>query len=136
MEEFVATTESECESYTEDEWKESIKEFGEIVKEYNKAISKYSAEEKMRGVKAFGQYNALVLQYGLAKSRSLLQDFGEAVPSYIEGIESEMPEAVNKLIEGIKDIDVDEYKQDLEEFDDKVNQKVEDIINNLMEDDE
>ena len=59
-----------------------------ILEEYDLNYDSYTQEEKDAINKAIGRYNGLLIKQGIDDAGNILKDFGERLPSLIEGFMS------------------------------------------------
>ena len=85
MNEYVTEVEATCQNWTEEDWELSQEEYAKLLEEYELNYNSYSQEEKDAINKAIGRYNGLLIKQGIEEAGSVLKEFGERLPSLIEG---------------------------------------------------
>lgn len=88
MNDYVDEVESKCENWNADEWVESQELYNQMIEEYEKNYDSYSPEEKDAINRAIGRYSGLMLKQGFNEVGETLKDFGEKIPSMIDGFMS------------------------------------------------
>lgn len=88
IDEYVTDVETSCEAWTEEDWEISQQEYVKLLEEYELNYDTYTQEEKNAINKAIGRYNGLLIKHGIQEAGSALKDFGERIPSLIEGFMS------------------------------------------------
>ena len=99
IEDFVAKTESECKSYSKEDWAKSRNEYRALLDEYKGSQKEFTQQEKEQVVRAMGRYNALLIKNGIIKSSMGIQEFSALLPDFIKGL-SEGLEANSEEING------------------------------------
>ena len=92
MNEYVTEVEASCQSWTEEDWELSQEEYAKLLEEYELNYDSYTQEEKDAINKAIGRYNGLLIKQGIEEAGSVLKEFGERLPSLIEGFMSAFEE--------------------------------------------
>lgn len=92
MNEYVTEVETTCQNWTEEDWELSQEEYAKLLEEYELNYNSYSQEEKDAINKAIGRYNGLLIKQGIEEAGSVLKEFGERLPSLIEGFMSAFEE--------------------------------------------
>ena len=92
LNDYVNEVESSCQSWTEEDWELSQKEYAKLLEEYELNYDSYTQEEKDAINKAIGRYNGLLIKQGIEEAGSVLKEFGERLPSLIEGFMSAFEE--------------------------------------------
>lgn len=92
MNEYVTEVEATCQNWTEEDWELSQEEYAKLLEEYELNYNSYSQEEKDAINKAIGRYNGLLIKQGIEEAGSVLKEFGERLPSLIEGFMSAFEE--------------------------------------------
>ena len=92
FENYVNQVESDCKYWTEEDWKLSQEEYNLLLQEYEENYSTLSQEEKDAINKEIGRYNGLLFKQGIKEATNALQEFGEQIPSLIEGFMSAFDE--------------------------------------------
>ena len=88
MNEYVTEVESTCQNWTEEDWELAQEEYAKLLEEYDLNYDSYTQEEKDAINKAIGRYNGLLIKQGIDEAGNILKDFGERLPSLIEGFMS------------------------------------------------
>ena len=89
---YVNEVENNCSNWTEDDWERSQSEYEKLLEEYQKNYDSYSQEERDAINKAIGRYTGLLVRQGIEETGKLLKDFGERLPSLLEGFMSAFDE--------------------------------------------
>lgn len=92
MNEYVTEVETTCQNWTEEDWELSQEEYAKLLEEYELNYDSYTQEEKDAINKAIGRYNGLLIKQGIEEAGSVLKEFGERLPSLIEGFMSAFEE--------------------------------------------
>ena len=85
---YVNEVENNCSNWTEDDWERSQSEYEKLLEEYQTNYDSYSQEERDAINKAIGRYTGLLVRQGIEETGKLLKDFGERLPSLIDGFMS------------------------------------------------
>ena len=88
MNEYVSEVEASCQNWTEEDWELSQEEYAKLLEEYELNYDSYTQEEKDAINKAIGRYNGLLIKQGIDEAGNILKEFGERLPSLIEGFMS------------------------------------------------
>ena len=88
MNEYVSEVEASCQNWTEEDWELSQEEYAKLLEEYKLNYDSYTQEEKDAINKAIGRYNGLLIKQGIDEAGNILKEFGERLPSLIEGFMS------------------------------------------------
>lgn len=88
MNEYVTEVEATCQNWTEEDWELSQEEYATLLEEYELNYDSYTQEEKDAINKAIGRYNGLLIKQGIDEAGNILKEFGERLPSLIEGFMS------------------------------------------------
>ena len=88
MNEYVTEVEATCQNWTEEDWELSQEEYAKLLEEYELNYDSYTQEEKDAINKAIGRYNGLLIKQGIDEAGNILKEFGERLPSLIEGFMS------------------------------------------------
>ena len=88
MSEYVTEVEATCQNWTEEDWELSQEEYAKLLEEYELNYDSYTQEEKDAINKAIGRYNGLLIKQGIDEAGNILMEFGERLPSLIEGFMS------------------------------------------------
>ena len=88
MNEYVTEVEATCQNWTEEDWELSQEEYAKLLEEYELNYDSYTQEEKDAINKVIGRYNGLLIKQGIEEAGSVLKEFGERLPSLIEGFMS------------------------------------------------
>ena len=88
MNEYVSEVEASCQNWTEEDWELSQEEYATLLEEYELNYDSYTQEEKDAINKAIGRYNGLLIKQGIDEAGNILKEFGERLPSLIEGFMS------------------------------------------------
>ena len=92
MNEYVTEVEATCQNWTEEDWELSQEEYAKLLEEYELNYDSYTQEEKDAINKAIGRYNGLLIKQGIDEAGNILKEFGERLPSLIEGFMSAFEE--------------------------------------------
>ena len=92
LNDYVNEVESSCLNWTEEDWELSQEEYAKLLEEYELNYNSYTQEEKDAINKAIGRYNGLLIKQGIEEAGSVLKEFGERLPSLIEGFMSAFEE--------------------------------------------
>ena len=88
MNEYVSEVEASCQNWTEEDCELSQEEYAKLLEEYELNYDSYTQEEKDAINKAIGRYNGLLIKQGIDEAGNILKEFGERLPSLIEGFMS------------------------------------------------
>ena len=88
MNEYVTEVEATCQNWTEEDWELSQEEYAKLLEEYELNYDSYTQEEKDAINKAIGRYNGLLIKQGIDEAGNVIKEFGERLPSLIEGFMS------------------------------------------------
>ena len=88
MNEYVSEVEASCQNWTEEGWELSQADYAKLLEEYELNYDSYTQEEKDAINKAIGRYNGLLIKQGIDEAGNILKEFGERLPSLIEGFMS------------------------------------------------
>ena len=88
LNDYVNEVESSCLNWTEEDWELSQEEYAKLLEEYELNYDSYTQEEKDAINKAIGRYNGLLIKQGIEEAGSVFKEFGERLPSLIEGFMS------------------------------------------------
>lgn len=88
LNEYVNEVESSCINWTEEDWEMSQEEYAKLLEEYELNYDSYTPEERDAINKAIGRYNGLLIKQGIDEAGNMLKEFGERLPSLIEGFMS------------------------------------------------
>ena len=88
MNKYVSEVEASCQNWTEEDWELSQEEYAKLLEEYELNYDSYTQEEKDAINKAIGRYNGLLIKQGIDEAGNILKEFGERLPSLIEGFMS------------------------------------------------
>ena len=94
LNDYVTEVESSCHNWTTEDWKLSQEEYAKLLEEYELNYDSYTQEEKDAINKAIGRYNGLLIKQGIEDAGSVLKEFGERLPSLIEGFMSAFEDKV------------------------------------------
>lgn len=92
MNEYVTEVEASCQNWTEEDWERSQSKYEKLLEEYQTNYDSYSQEERDAINKAIGRYTGLLVRQGIEETGKLLKDFGERLPSLLEGFMSAFDE--------------------------------------------
>lgn len=92
LNDYVNEVESSCQNWTEEDWELSQEEYAKLLEEYELNYDSYTQEEKDAINKAIGRYNGLLIKQGMDEAGNILKEFGERLPSLIEGFMSAFEE--------------------------------------------
>ena len=85
---YVSEVEANCKNWTAEDWELSQEEYAILLEEYQLNYDSYTQEEKDAINKAIGRYNGLLIRQGIEEAGSIIKEFGERLPSLIEGFMS------------------------------------------------
>ena len=85
---YVNEVESSYKNWTEEDRRLSQEEYAKLIEEYELNYDSYTQEEKDAINKAIGRYNGLLIKQGIDEAGNILKEFGECLPSLIEGFMS------------------------------------------------
>ena len=88
MNRYLDTIENVCSEWTKKDWNLSKSEYKAFVEEYKANRDTYSQEEKEAINIAIGRYNGLLIKHGMEDLGESIKDFGERIPSFLEGFKS------------------------------------------------
>lgn len=88
LNDYINDVESNCHNWTEEDWELSKEEYAKLLEEYELNYDSYTQEEKDAINKAIGRYNGLLIKQGIDEAGNILKEFGERLPSLIEGFMS------------------------------------------------
>ena len=88
MNEYVSEVEASCQNWTEEDWELFQEEYAKLLEEYELNYDSYTQEEKDAINKAIGRYNGLLIKQGIDEAGNIIKEFGERLPSLIEGFMS------------------------------------------------
>ena len=94
LNDYITEVESNCHNWTEEDWELSQEEYAKLLEEYELNYDSYTQEEKDAINKAIGRYNGLLIKQGIEDAGSVLKEFGERLPSLIEGFMSAFEDKV------------------------------------------
>ena len=94
LNDYVTEVESSCHNWTTEDWKLSQEEYAKLLEEYELNYDSYTQEEKDAINMAIGRYNGLLIKQGIEDAGSVLKEFGERLPSLIEGFMSAFEDKV------------------------------------------
>ena len=106
IDEFVAKTEGECQTYSKDDWAKSRSEYRALLDEYKNSKKEYTQAEKEQVVRAMGRYNALLIKNGIIKSSMGIQEFSAMLPDFIKGLSEGLAansEEINQSLKSLVD---------------------------------
>ena len=96
FEHHLKKAESNCETWTEEEWEISKERYRELLKEYEANYDNMTQEERDAINKAIGRYNGILLKKGIDKVDETITDFVDRLPSLFEGFMSAFEEESEK----------------------------------------
>ena len=85
MNEYVENVEKNYKNWTKEDWERSGEKYAKLLEEYKQNYDSYTLEEKATINRAIGRYNGILLKQGLEGAGQKIKDFGERLPSLIEG---------------------------------------------------
>lgn len=94
LNDYVTEVEYSCHNWTTEDWKLSQEEYAKLLEEYELNYDSYTQEEKDAINKAIGRYSGLLIKQGIEDAGSVLKEFGERLPSLIEGFMSAFEDKV------------------------------------------
>ena len=90
---YVNEVENNCSNWTDEDWELSQSGYEKLLEEYETNYDSYSQEERDAIDKAIGRYSGLLVRRGIEETGKLLKDFGERLPSLIDGFMSAFDDA-------------------------------------------
>ena len=90
---YVNEVENNCSNWTDEDWERSQSEYEKLLEEYETNYDSYSQEERDAIDKAIGRYTGLLVRQGIEETGKILKDFGERLPSLIDGFMSAFDDA-------------------------------------------
>ena len=90
---YVNEVENNCSNWTDEDWERSQSEYEKLLEEYETNYDSYSQEERDAIDKAIGRYTGLLVRQGIEETGNILKDFGERLPSLIDGFMSAFDDA-------------------------------------------
>ena len=106
LDQFVTKTESECETYSKEDWQKSRKEYKSLLEDYKNSKVEFTQQDKELAVRAMGRYNALLIKNGIVKSSMGIQEFSAMLPDFIKGLSDGLAansEEINKSLKSLVD---------------------------------
>ena len=88
MNEFVDNVEKNYINWSQEDWDRSEEKYSKFIEEYKQNYDSYSLDEKAAINKEIGRYKGILVKQGLEGAGQKIKDFGERVPSLIEGFMS------------------------------------------------
>ena len=88
LERYVERVEQSCDTWTAEDWEKSKEDFEVYYARFQENIDDYTPEEKEAVYKAVGKYKGLQLKFMTSQAEGALKEFGERLPSLIEGFMS------------------------------------------------
>ena len=88
MNDFVNNVENSYKNWTKEDWKRADEKYAKFLEEYKQNYDSYSTEENAAINKEIGRYNGIRMKVGLESAGEKIKDFGERLPSLIEGFMS------------------------------------------------
>ncbi len=88
IDDYVSEVEGNYQKWTEKDWELSQQEYEQLLLEYEANYNSLSQEEKDKINRAIGRYNGLLLKEGIKEAESAIKEFGNQLPSLIEGFMS------------------------------------------------
>ncbi len=85
IDELAADVEQNYQDYTDEDWELSQDEYELLLQEYEENYQNYTKEEKDAINRAIGRYNGLLIKEGIKEAETVLKEFGERLPSLIDG---------------------------------------------------
>lgn len=82
---FVDDAEDNSSEWSEAEWEMSMDEYEDLLDEYEDNYDSFSKEEKNEINRALGRYRGLMVKKGLEDAGDAIKEFGEQIPSMVEG---------------------------------------------------
>lgn len=78
--------EKKGESFSEEQWNKAVATYDKLVEEYEKTADKLSEEQKSQINEAIGRFRAAQLKAGLGKVGDALNEIGDSVKGFFEGL--------------------------------------------------
>lgn len=104
LDSFVDKTELNCDKYDADDWRKSMLQYDQLVKEFNKPGRQYTEAEKQMAARAMGRYHSLLIKNGVELTAAYLEELKAVLPSYLDGLMNgldENSEEIEKSLESI-----------------------------------
>lgn len=79
-------------NWTEKDWTLSEAEYEKLLQEYEQNYDTYTKEERDAINKAIGRYNGMLVKRGFQNAGNAIKEFGEQIPSMVEGFFSAFDE--------------------------------------------
>ena len=90
IESFVEKTEAKCESYSQEDWDKSLKQYEALVNEYQTNIDSYTQEQKEKINKAIGRYSGILVKQGVNAAGKAVKDAIDGASSFINGVKESL----------------------------------------------
>ena len=104
LDSFVDKTELNCDEYDADDWRKSMAQYDQLVKEFNKPGKQYTEAEKQMAARAMGRYHSLLIKNGIEQSAAYLEELKKVLPSYLEGLVDGLGENSDEIGKSLEDI--------------------------------
>lgn len=130
---FVDDAETKGAAYSETQWQQSEIKYQQLVNEYLDSESEYSDTEKKQAAEAMGRYHALLIRNGVEQVGSFIEELGQVLPSYLEGLASGLGESSANLESSLESLFNDEK---LEKSLDDLGNALEGIFGGLDDEDD
>ena len=88
LERYVEKVEQVCATWTAEDWQQSKIDFDAHYAKFQENIDEYTPEEKEAVYKAIGKYKGLQLKFKASQAEGTVKEFGERIPSLVEGFMS------------------------------------------------
>ncbi|MCR5709346.1 MAG: hypothetical protein K6G79_02565 [Bacteroidales bacterium] len=96
FETFANVVEKRCDKFSDKDWEKANEQFEKLLKEYNENKDSFNNEEKQRINAAISKYVKLVAKSGVKSAIDALEDLGNLITPFLEGIGS----FINDLFKG------------------------------------
>lgn len=85
---YVDEIESNCGSYTEQDWEEAAQKAEELIEDIQANYDNMTPEEREAAMKAIGRYTGIATKQGIQEISKGIQKALEGIPALIEGFSS------------------------------------------------
>lgn len=92
VDKFVDDAENNSAEWSDKQWEMSMEEYEKLLEEYETNYDTLTKEEKNAINKAIARYNGLMVKRGIEDAGQAIKEFGEQIPSMVEGFFSAFTE--------------------------------------------
>jgi hypothetical protein len=85
VDKFVDDAENNSAEWSDKQWEMSMEEYEKLLEEYETNYDSLTKEEKNAINKAIARYNGLMVKRGIEDAGQAIKEFGEQIPSMVEG---------------------------------------------------